>query len=249
MQMYPELFHPHRLNDPFRQAERRVFRALARSEIPGFAYYEWQRNRRDSQALQLDFAVWVQGVGRFGLQVKGGLHKFEKGGWYRRKGRRGDYEKVNGCPLAITADATMSLLKEISEELHKSTFFVPVLVLPDMEPDDAIIKRLLRSNVYVIWGADRLVDHLAAIAREVEVRRPPDAHDIKMEVAVITDGQIDYDGAQAATGGGPDAGGNTAGPVADLAGPDLAIPHLRRVQVNLAPGQGNGERNREVRNM
>ena len=160
MQMYPEKFPYHRHHDPYRQAEKKIFQALAGSGAPGFAHYEWQRSRRNRPALQLDFAIWLENIGRFGLQVKGGLHKFEKGGWYRRKGRRGDYEKVNGCPLAVTADAAMSLLKEVSEGLHQSTFIIPVLSFPDMAPDEAISRRAERTNVYVVWGTDRLVDHL-----------------------------------------------------------------------------------------
>ena len=41
MQMYPRLFPRHRLNDPFRQAERRIFQALETCGTPGFACYEW----------------------------------------------------------------------------------------------------------------------------------------------------------------------------------------------------------------
>ena len=70
MQMYPRLFPNHRLHDPFRQAERRIFETLETCGVPGFACYEWQRNR---QSLQLDFALWLLAVGRFGLQVKGGI--------------------------------------------------------------------------------------------------------------------------------------------------------------------------------
>ena len=246
MQMYPELFHHHRLHDPFRQAERRVFQALAGSGAAGFAYYEWQRSRKDIRALQLDFAIWLEGIGRFGLQVKGGHHVFEGGAWRRRNGRRGDYEKVTVCPLAVTADATMSLLNEVAEVTGGSNFFIPVLLFPDMAPDEAISKRAERTNVHLVWRTDRIVERLIEISREAKVRRPPDAQDIRMEVQVITDGQVAYRGAQPAMGGGPDAGGEPAAPVNDFAGSDLVIPHLRRIQVRLAPSCGDATSNGEV---
>ena len=247
--MYPELFHHHRLHDPFRQAEKRVFQALARSEVTGFAYYEWQRNRKSRPAMQLDFAIWLEGIGRFGLQVKGGYYKLESGAWYRRKGRRGDYERVAGCPLAITADAALSLLKEVSEGLDKSTFVIPVLSFPNMQPDEAICKRAERSNVHLVWGTDRLVDRLAEIAREARVLRPPDTQDIRMEVEVLTDGQVSYGSTEPDVDGAPKAGGEPTAQVPDFAGPDLLIHHLRRVQVRLAPGHGETTSNKEDRPM
>ena len=239
MQMYPEKFHRHRLHDPFRQAERSVFQSLAHSRAPGFAHYEWQRSWRNRPALQLDYAIWLQNVVRFGLQVKGGRYKLEKGVWRRRKGRRGGYERVTTCPVAITANATMSLLKEVAEALDQSTFFIPVLVFPDMDPDDAIISKVQSSNVHLVWGADRLVERLAEIAREVGVYRPPDAHDIGKEVKVITDGQIKY-GCQQDTGSGAYDSGEPYSLVNDFAAPNLVFHHVRRVQVSLAPGHGNG---------
>ena len=132
MQMYPRLFPRHRLNDPFRQAERRIFQALEACGAPGFACYEWQRNK---QSLQLDFALWVPGVGRFGLQVKGGYYNLSEGEWYRRRGRKGPHVRVNACPLAVTSDATMSLLNEVSETLLQPNYFVPVLLFLDMDPN------------------------------------------------------------------------------------------------------------------
>ena len=65
----PEQFPPDRRADPMRRAEARVFDAIQSSDRSGLAIYEWQRN---PGSPQLDFAIWTQGGGRFGLQVKGG---------------------------------------------------------------------------------------------------------------------------------------------------------------------------------
>ena len=90
MQIYPDSFHHHRLNDPFRQAERRVFQALPTAGA-GLRLLRVAAETERPRALQLDFALWLQGIGRFGLQVKGGHYLLQEGAWYRRRGRRGDY--------------------------------------------------------------------------------------------------------------------------------------------------------------
>ena len=225
MQMYPRLFPNHRLNDPVRQAERRIFQGLETCGVPGFACYEWQRDRK---SLQLDFALWLLAVGRFGLQVKGGHYCFFEGEWYRRRGRKGPYVRVGVCPLAVTADATMSLLNEVSDFLKRPNYFVPVLLFPDMDPDPAIVARARRSNVHLVWRSDRLLPRLIEIAREAHVRRPPDAADIRREVAVITDGQVRYSerlATASSSGSGP-------GPVVSLSVPGVLISSAGKVQVH-----------------
>ena len=225
MQMYPRLFPHHRLHDPVRQAERRIFQALETCGVPGFACYEWQRDRK---SLQLDFALWLLAVGRFGLQVKGGYHSFSEGEWYRRRGRKGPYVRVSVCPLAVTSDATMSLRNEVSEALAEPSYFMPVLLFPDMDPDPAIVARARRSNVHLVWRSDRLLPRLIEIAREAHVRRPPDAADIRGEVAVITDGQVRYS-ERLATASSSDA---DPGPMASLTVPGVLISSAGKVQVH-----------------
>ena len=80
----PEQFPPDRRADPRRLAEARVFDAIQASDRAGLAIYEWQRN---PGSPQLDFAIWTQGGGRFGLQVKGGQHL--PGAWQVAPGNPG----------------------------------------------------------------------------------------------------------------------------------------------------------------
>ena len=242
MQMYPRLFPHHRLNDPFRQAERRIFQALETCGAPGFACYEWQRNK---QSLQLDFALWIPGVGRFGLQVKGGHYSFSEGEWYRRRGRKGSYVRVNTCPLAVTSDATMSLLNEVSEALANPNYFVPVLLFPGMDPNAAISARARRSNVHLVWRPDQVLPRLTEIAREAQVRRPPEAADIRSEVAVITDGQVRYSETLAtahSSGSGP-------GPMASLSAPGLLITSAGQVRFHGRAPDRHATSDREVPEM
>ena len=69
MNIQPQ-FPPHRRsNDPKRNSEAMVYDQLARSHHPGQALYELEAA---PETPELDFCVWLEGVGCFGLQVKGG---------------------------------------------------------------------------------------------------------------------------------------------------------------------------------
>ena len=186
MLTHPEMFPPDRRADPRRRAEARVFDAIQASDRPGFAIYEWQRN---PDSPQLDYAIWTQDGGRFGLQVKGGQHSLEHGKWYLET-KEGREEKPS--PLRQTWDAAMSLREDIAEPPgHRCCFIIAVLLFPDMEPDPAIVAEARRSNVHVLWGMDNLMDRLAEVAAR-KAYYPPNAEDIQIEVAVVTDQQIRY---------------------------------------------------------
>ena len=182
----PEQFPPDRRADPRRRAEARVFDAIQSSDRSGLAIYEWQRN---PGSPQLDFAIWTQGGGRFGLQIKGGQISLENGKWFLET-PGGPEEKPS--PLCVTWDAAMSLREDIIDVLGDTCCFViAVLLLTDMEPDPAIVAEAKRSNVHVLWGTDNLMNRLAAIAAR-KAYYPPNADDIRREVAAVTDGQILY---------------------------------------------------------
>ena len=182
----PNQFPPDRRADPMRRAETRVFDAIQSSDRSGLAIYEWQRN---PGSPQLDFAIWTQGGGRFGLQVKGGRISLENGKWYLET-PGGPQEKPS--PLCVTWDAAMSLREDIIDVLGDTCCFViAALLFPDMEPDPAIVAEAKRSNVHVLWGTDNLMNRLATIAAR-KAYYPPNADDIRREVAAVTDGQIAY---------------------------------------------------------
>ena len=76
------------LNDPKRRAEHRVYRQLAESDLPGLFIFEW---KRDKKSAEVDFVVWIRGVGLFAIQVKGGSYQYRRDDdreWYLRKSRR-----------------------------------------------------------------------------------------------------------------------------------------------------------------
>ena len=189
MQTYPERFPQDHRIDPRRQAEARIFDAIQASCQPGFAYYEW---KRDHHSPEVDFALWLLGVGRFSIQVKGGQLLLRNGKWYLATQ---DGLKETGSPSRKAWRAAMSLREEIVETLKDdNAFIIAVLYFPDMEPDPAIAAMAAREHTHVIWGTDNPFQRLEEIAAATPVYFPPNAEDIRMEVAAVTGDQILYRG-------------------------------------------------------
>ena len=187
MRMYPREFPSGRRKKPKRQAERRVYEALASADRRGFVFYEW---RRGYGHIELDFAVWVNGLGRFALQVKGGRYLIIDGEWYL-KTREGN-KHVRSCPLDETKLSTLDLhddIKELAETVY-NPFVIPVLLFPDMDPDPAIEQLARRAGVYVIWGVGNLLADLEEIVRSRRVSEALGMDRIAGEVHVVTDGLI-----------------------------------------------------------
>ena len=220
----PQQFPSARRADPRRRAEARVFDAIQSSDRSDLAIYEWQRN---PGSPQLDFAIWTQGGGRFGLQVKGGQFSLKNGKWCLET-PGGPEEKPS--PLCVTWDAAMSLREDIIAVLGDTCCFViAVLLFTDMEPDPAIVAEARRSNVHVLWGTDNLMNRLAAIAAR-KAYYPPNADDIQREVAAVTDGQIAY--AEEALEP-PEA---PAVPKLEIPAGGITIGHVDTLIVHTAPG-------------
>ncbi len=96
-------FPEHRLQDPRRQAEWRVYQEIAGSQAPGRALYEM---RAGLHAPQLDFGIWLQDVAHYGLQVKGGENATEGGEW-RLHSANGP--ETIPSPIAQTFDAAIAI--------------------------------------------------------------------------------------------------------------------------------------------
>lgn len=187
MKMYPREFPSGRRKDPKRRAERQTYEALAGNDHRGFVFYEW---RRGYEAIELDFAIWIAGLGRFALQVKGGFYVLRDGDWYLKK-REGS-RLVRSCPLDETKLATLDLHDDIKElaETRYNPFVVPVLTFPDMEPDRAVERLAKRKGVYVIWGVGNLLADLEEIVRSRRVSEALGMERVAREVYAVTDGLI-----------------------------------------------------------
>ena len=67
METYPEQFPDESQPDPSYRAEDRVFDSIQDGDGPGFDTREGQP---DPETPEMDFTLWLSGVGRVGLQVK-----------------------------------------------------------------------------------------------------------------------------------------------------------------------------------
>ena len=187
MRMYPRDFPPSRRKIPKRRAERQVYEALAGSDRQGFVYYEW---RKGYGHIELDFAVWIEGLGRFALQVKGGRYVLIDGEWYLKT--RDGVKLIESCPLDETKLAALDLHDDIEDlaETHYNPYVIPVLMFPDMEPDRAIEQLAKRTGVYVIWGVRNLLADLEEIVRSRRMSEALGMDRVAREVQAVTDGLI-----------------------------------------------------------
>ena len=187
MRMYPREFPATRRRMPKRRAERRIFEALAGSDRQGFAYYEW---RRDYGGIELDFAVWIVGLGRFALQVKGGRYLLAGGEWFLKT--KDGPVPIGTSPLEEAWLAALDLHDDI-EDLAATPYnphVIPVLTFCDMEPDKDIEGLARRKGVRLVWRTTDLVADLCAIAQDRRVADALPMDRIRREVSAVTDGLI-----------------------------------------------------------
>lgn len=188
MRMYPQDFPAPRRKLPKRRAERQIYEALAGSDRQGFAFYEW---RKGYERIELDFAVWIEGLGRFALQVKGGRYQLIDGDWYlkTREGSR----LITSCPLDEAKLAALDLHDDIGERARTpyNPYVIPVVSFTDMtEPDPSIENLAKRKGVYVVWGSENLIRDLVKVVMSRSVSDRLSVDRIAHEVAAVTDGLI-----------------------------------------------------------
>ena len=183
MHVYPT-FPDHRVKDSKRQAELSVYRQLEDGDAEGVALYE---ARPSSQCKEIDFAIWITGVARYGMQVKGGTYHMAKGVWYLHT-PAGDERK--GSLLKQAWDSTMGLHDHLQAQIadNRNPFTVPIIVFPDMEPDSDIEGWALQAGVRVLWGPDNLVERLIDLAATCNFFYPPTAEEVAEEVELVMPG-------------------------------------------------------------
>ena len=72
----------------------------------------------------------------------------------------------------------------------RSPFFIPVLLLPDVEADPAIAAWADHTHVHVVFGTDDLVERLIDLAPHTRLLYPPPTdEEITEEVAWVMPGQ------------------------------------------------------------
>ncbi len=184
MQIYPP-FPSCREDTPKRQAEKQIYQALAASDLEGYVLYEV---KPISSAPQLDFAIWIVGIGIFGVQVKGGKYVVIEGRWYliTDQGRH-----PRESPVPSTWDAAMAIRDVVQEQLHQSIFVTPVLAMPNMEPNEDIEALAGSRNVAMHWGdPSQIVDHLVQLAIDRKVYITPTPASIAAQVQLVEPGLV-----------------------------------------------------------
>ena len=169
IRMNPEEFSDHRRQDPKRAAEARVFDALQSMDLDGYGLYEF-RYRKGGR--QLDFALWLDMLGRLAIQVKGGLYMLDDDGQWHLCTSEGVRVPVNS-PLAETAEGCTEMHNAIEEATGFYGFVGGVLILTDMQRDERMEHAALNhEQVYIVWGLDNLHRDLERIVEQVKFRRP-----------------------------------------------------------------------------
>ena len=198
-------------DDPMRRAEHSIYRILEESEAPGRALYE---ARVLPHGRQIDFAVWLEGIGRYAIEVKGGRYTIDPdtGEWYLLTAG-GRYRKAS--PAAQAWAAAMSIPEAIKERFHRGIYIVAVLAMPDMERDQAIVDAAARNHVNLLFGTDRWVERLAELAGPHHIIVPPTEGQIEEEVPVIMP--------------------ELAVPAAATHGPQVVIQHVNEIHFHVGP--------------
>ena len=181
MEMRPN-FPSHMLEDVKRQAELAVYHDLEASALPGAALYSV---RAGPNGPEVDFVVWVEGVGRFVIEVKGGRYHIVQGQWFLDEpcGRT-----AADSPSHQAWYNMLSLRNYLGERLggRNKPFLIAALLFPDMEPDPGIEAAVTGGRVQVLWGAGDVAGRLSRLAGDV--RFPPSSLDIQREAALLCPG-------------------------------------------------------------
>ena len=184
MQIYPP-FPSCREDTPKRQAEKQIYEALQACDLDGRVLYE---ARPLQTAPQIDFAVWIVGVGVFGIQVKGGRYVVVEGQWFLITDR-GRF--LRESPVPGTWDAAMAIRDVVQEQSHQSIFVAPVLAMPNMERNEDIEALAGCRNVAMHWGdPNQLVDHLVQLAIDRKVHVTPTPASIAAQVQLVEPGLV-----------------------------------------------------------
>ena len=162
-------FPAHRRRDPLRLAELQAYNEFMNSDRAGRVLYELKTSRN---VPELDFAVLLEDVAIYGVQVKGGQHVITRGQWQRITY---DGPVTIPCPMEVTWDAALQVREAVKRHLGRKIFVVAVLVFPDMEPDPDVELRAENNRVKVVFGTHDLVERLVDLVADEEIFNPPTA--------------------------------------------------------------------------
>ena len=169
------------IDNPKRRAERMVYGELAASRRPGAAIFE----AYPPGGEEIDFAVLVEGAGRYAISVKGGIYILDAGEWY--------LEEVTGepsrqrDPLRAIFDAGMAWHRHLDAHTPKGIypFVVPILAFPDLEQGHVLEDT--PGKAIVVCGLDGLLERIIDRADE-RIHHPLTADDVERDVGLTLPG-------------------------------------------------------------
>ncbi len=182
--IHPSMLSDERRNDPRRRAEMAVLDQLTASHYQGTAIYEWSAGHG---AQEIDAPIWVRDMGRYALQVEGGTYIIRDYNWFLRL-PDGTMEQ-RPSPVFQTWDGAMTMRRAVEDAIGFQVYIIPVLVLPDMDPDPHVTALAAQKNVHVVWRGEDLMTRLAEIATRDVVRHPPTQAHIENEVHAMMSGK------------------------------------------------------------
>ena len=182
--IHPSMLSDERRNDPRRRAEMSVLDQLTASDYQGTAIYEWSAGHG---AQEVDAPLWIRDMGRYALQVKGGTYIIRGYNWFLRLPDGALEQKPS--PVFQTWDGAMAMRRAVEDVIGFQVYIIPVLVLPDMDPDPHATALAARKHVHVVWRGEDLMARLAEIAAREVVRHPPTQAHIENEVHAMMYGE------------------------------------------------------------
>ncbi len=182
--IHPSPLPDGRRADPKRRAEMSVLDQLAASESSGVAIYEWSAG---DSSPEVDFALWVENLGRFAIEVKGGHYDIQNHSWFLRLPDGSLQQKPP--PAYQTRDGALSMSRVVVKTTGFTIYTIAVLVFPDMDPEPRIAALAAGKQVHVVWRGQDLMTRLREIAATVVVHHPPTRDHIENEFNAMMYGE------------------------------------------------------------
>ena len=126
---------------------------MTASDYQGTAIYEWSAGHG---AQEIDAPIWIRDMGRYALQVKGGTYIIRDYNWFLR-----------------LPDGAMTMCRAVEDVIGFQVYIIPVLALPDVDPDPHVTALAAQKHVHVVWSGEDLMTRLDEIATREVVRHPP----------------------------------------------------------------------------
>ena len=231
MRTIPENFPSKHLEDPTRRAKAAAFQAFKDSPIDGLAIYGWQQVL---DGPDVDFVVWLKDRFRAAWEIKGGPHYLnDQGHWFLRTEQR----PVSVSPVKQAKRGAMRAKKAVRDTIDRAAYFIAVLHLPDMEPDERMIQDAAQEGVYVVFGMHDPVEQSITVAANHEEFYPPKGHFIDNEEPTFANRNSPVvPNADAPVGEPPTPTNDLPAGQLELRATNIVIHHIDKLVLQILPG-------------